>query len=151
MKRLDTLLLPLAAMLAILSCSKKQETTLENVPEGPRIVLNTAAKWNQFNLPAYIGDLSAYPADLQTVIDEFFPRRCAMEDAKVLFVGTGEMAANLSCSRAAWMPPRQVSPRSLPPLRRRALIPRCSIATATGGRALHIRSGQSRKSKSPRT
>ena len=94
MKRLDTLLLPLAAMLAILSCSKKQETTLESGPEGSRIVLNTAAKWNRFNLPAYIGDLSAYPADLQTVIDEFFPRRCAMEDAKVLFVGTGEMAAN---------------------------------------------------------
>ena len=94
MKRLDTLLLPLAAMLAILSCSKKQETTLESVPEGPHIVLNTAAKWNQFHLPAYIGDLSAYPADLQTVINDFFPRRSTLEDAKVLFVGAGELTAN---------------------------------------------------------
>ena len=94
MKRLDTLLLPLAAMLAILSCSKKQETTPESVPEGPRIVLNTAAKWNQFHLPAYIGDLSAYPADLQTVINDFFPRRSTLEDAKVLFVGAGELTAN---------------------------------------------------------
>ena len=38
MKRLDTLLLPLAAMLAILSCSKKQETTLESGPEGSKAV-----------------------------------------------------------------------------------------------------------------
>ncbi|MBP3257763.1 MAG: hypothetical protein J6M23_07210, partial [Bacteroidales bacterium] len=94
MKYLTYLFPAVTVVLSMASCaSVKQDSAEIETVEGHRIVLNTAADWNYFNLPAYIGDLSAYPADLQTVIGEFFPRRCGMEDAKVLFVGAGEIAA----------------------------------------------------------
>ncbi|MBQ9659851.1 MAG: hypothetical protein IJV37_01115 [Bacteroidales bacterium] len=85
----------MAAALLMVSCTNdKYPTQFEG--DGHHIVLNKAPNWNYFDLPAYVGDLSAYPAELQTVINEFFPRRAGIPDAKVIFLSASEMTANSS-------------------------------------------------------
>lgn len=58
------------------------------------ILLNTHKVWNPFDLPAYIGDISYLPADLQTVINQRFPNHGDIGFAKVLFIGAADMAAD---------------------------------------------------------
>ncbi len=88
------LLIP--SLLALLpwmsSCDKEQAASHER--EGNSIVINPYKQWNTSKLPAYIGDISALPKDLQTVVRQRFPKQVSMEAAGVIIAGASDIAAN---------------------------------------------------------
>ena len=91
MKRFVTILPLAAAVLCMAACnSHKEQDLLLNEPQGTHIVVNEAANWNRFRLPAYIGDLSAYPEDMQTAIDKLFPVRGEISSVKVAFISPAD-------------------------------------------------------------
>lgn len=73
------------------SCEKEVPGTIR---EGNNIVVNQYKQWNTSKQPAYIGDISAFPEDLQTVIRQRFPRQVSMDAANVIIVGANDLAAN---------------------------------------------------------
>ena len=86
-----------ALLLSVCACRKdwgEPEIPSNAFREGNSLVLNPNKQWNTSNLPAYIGDISAFPADLQSVIRVRFPRQVSMEAAGVFFVSPGEITAN---------------------------------------------------------
>ena len=78
------------------------DTSFENNMESHNnIVLNTHKKWTTSKLPAYIGDISSLPQELQAVIQQRFPKSVDIDRAHVLFVGPGDMAAQENKIRKA--------------------------------------------------
>ena len=57
------------------------------------IVLNTDKDWTKSDLTAFIGDMSALPQELQTVIAQRFPKKAGLEAATVIFAGASDVAA----------------------------------------------------------
>ena len=57
------------------SCEKEVPGTIR---EGNNIVINQYKQWNTSKQPAYIGDISAFPKDLQAVIRQRFPKQVSM-------------------------------------------------------------------------
>jgi len=70
-------------------CKKDRYETGDN-----NIVVHPYKQWKASNLPAYIGNISALPQDLQTVIRQRFPKRVGMQAAAVIFAGPSDLTAN---------------------------------------------------------
>ena len=88
----------LVSLLFATGCCKDRLET-----EGNTIVLNPYKQWTTSKLPAYIGDLSALPQDLQNVIRQRFPRQVSLDAAVVVFSGAADLTAhaNLLADKAA--------------------------------------------------
>ena len=76
----------------MVSCDRNREK--EPSPDSNSIVLNTDKEWAVSSLTAYIGDISALPSVLQTVIARRFPNKTSLASANVIFAGASELAAN---------------------------------------------------------
>ncbi len=57
-------------------------------------MVNPYKQWATSKLPAYIGDISSLPAELQEVIRERFPRLVSKENARVLILSKEEAQSN---------------------------------------------------------
>ncbi|MBO7547299.1 MAG: hypothetical protein J6Y27_03810 [Bacteroidales bacterium] len=82
-----------AAAMTIVSC-KKDYAPEEPATDSNSIVLNPYKQWTTSRIPAYIGDISAMPSELQDVIRHRFPRLVSPEAAGIIFVGANELNAN---------------------------------------------------------
>ena len=87
-----------ALVLSVCACRKdwgeEPEIPVNGFREGNSIVLNPNKQWETSRVPAYIGDISAFPADLQSVIRLRFPRQVTMDAAGIIIVSAAEIAAN---------------------------------------------------------
>ena len=92
MKRILWLSGLVAMFLGFVSCDKNPIDVM--IKGGDNIYVNPNTHWTNSNTPAYIGDISAYPAALQEVIRQRFPKQVSMETAGVIFVGAGEVSAS---------------------------------------------------------
>ena len=79
MKRILWLSGFLAMFLGLVSCDKNPIDVM--IKGGDNIYVNPNTHWTNSNTPAYIGDISAYPAALQEVIRQRFPKQVSMETA----------------------------------------------------------------------
>ncbi len=84
------------ALVAVLgSCERTPLDLHEEMQQyGNSILLNPNRQWKTSQLPAYIGDISAFPQEMQTVIRQRFPNLVGLEGAAVIFAGTSDMASN---------------------------------------------------------
>ena len=83
------ILVALAAVLALASCKPKVvETPSRDFREGNSIVVNPNKQWVKSRMPAYIGDISAYPKPMQDVITERFPHQGADEQSATLRISS---------------------------------------------------------------
>jgi hypothetical protein len=94
MKTLFKILVISAVALGMSCCAKKEITPGEKEKEGHSIVVNTGKQWNTFDPPAYVGDISWLPADLQKVIQSRFPRHADISESAIVFLSAAEVAAH---------------------------------------------------------
>lgn len=73
----------LAALFITTGCNPEELTTYFKYENGNSIVVNPDKEWTTSALSAYIGNISALPQDLQTVIRQRFPKQASMESATV--------------------------------------------------------------------
>lgn len=84
-------ILGLAALIfGLFSC---KDDPLE-ITSGNSIVVNPYKQWTTSRLPAYVGDISYLPEQLQAVVRQRFPRQVSLEAAQVIFAGAGDIAAS---------------------------------------------------------
>ena len=96
------ILVAIAAVLALASCKPRVlETPSRDFRNGNSIVVNPNKQWVKSRMPAYIGDISAYPKPMQDVITERFPHQVGKDAARVLFVGKGEYGSDAFLAQAA--------------------------------------------------
>ena len=81
----------LAVIPGVLSCEKERPGQER---EGDNIVVNHYKQWHTSKLPAYIGDISALPEELQAVIRQRFPKAVTLDAAGVIIAGASDFAAN---------------------------------------------------------
>ena len=91
----------LAALFITTGCNPEELTTYFKYENGNSIVVNPDKEWTTSALSAYIGNISALPQDLQTVIRQRFPKQASMESANVIIVGADEVAANAELLKEA--------------------------------------------------
>ena len=96
------ILVAIAAVLALASCKPRVlETPSRDFRNGNSIIVNPNKQWVKSRMPAYIGDISAYPKPMQDVITERFPHQVGKDAARVLFVGKGEYGSDAFLAQAA--------------------------------------------------
>lgn len=84
-----------ALVLGVVSCDLNSlNIPLNDGGTGNNIYVNPNTHWPPSNTPAYIGDISAYPQELQTVIKQRFSKQVSMETAGVIFAGPSELSAH---------------------------------------------------------
>ena len=95
MKRILWILGFSALVLGVVSCDLNSlNVPLNDGETGNNIYVNPNTHWPPSNTPAYIGDISAYPQELQTVIKQRFSKQVSMETAGVIFAGPSELSAH---------------------------------------------------------
>lgn len=100
MKRVFKFICLTSIILGFTSCHK--EDTMEQVVEhGNDIVVNTSKIWETSELPAYIGDISYLPKELQGIIRQRFPESASIERANIIFVGASELSTNYEILQTA--------------------------------------------------
>ena len=93
MKRTFLILCALALAVGFVSC-RKDEPEIQTEEEGNSIILNPYKQWRTSSLPAYIGDISSMPKDMQTVIRQRFPKQVGLDAAGIIFAGASDLLAN---------------------------------------------------------
>ena len=84
-----------ALALGFVSCDQNAIIVpIDGGKTGNNIYVNPNTHWPPSNTPAYIGDISAYPQELQSVIKQRFSKQVSMETAGVIFAGPGELSAH---------------------------------------------------------
>ncbi|MDY6417202.1 MAG: hypothetical protein SPK76_06360 [Bacteroidales bacterium] len=95
MKRILWILGFSALVLGVVSCDLNSlNVPLNDGETGNNIYVNPNTHWPPSKTPAYIGDISAYPQELQTVIKQRFSKQVSMETAGVIFAGPSELSAH---------------------------------------------------------
>ena len=88
--------------LFIAACNPQEpEPPVNAYREGNTILINPYKQWTTSKLPAYIGNISSLPAELQEVIRERFPHQVSKEAARVLILGKEEAQSNDAATVAA--------------------------------------------------
>lgn len=99
MKRIFLTICLIGITIGFASCRK--EGPMEQTVEHNNIIVNTNKAWETSELPAYIGDISYFPEELQSIIRKRFPENASIERAYVIFVGKSELATNYELLRDA--------------------------------------------------
>ena len=95
MKRILWILGFSALVLSVVSCDLNSlNVPLNDGETGNNIYVNPNTHWPPSKTPAYIGDISAYPQELQNVIKQRFSKQVSMETAGVIFAGPSELSAH---------------------------------------------------------
>ena len=93
MKRTFLIIALMFLAVGLASC-RKDEPEIQPVEEGNSIILNPYKQWRTSSLPAYIGDISSMPKDMQTVIRQRFPKQVGIDAAGIIFAGVSDLSAN---------------------------------------------------------
>lgn len=80
-------------VLGLVSCHKSNPMQ-QTIEHNNIIIVNTNKAWETSQLPAYIGDISYFPEEMQGIIRQRFPEMASIERANIIFVGSSELAAN---------------------------------------------------------
>lgn len=95
MKKIVSILCFFALVSGLASCQKTRLDFREDMQKySNSILLNPNKQWKTSQIAAYIGDISSYPQELQTVIRQRFPNPAEVEGAGVIFAGRSDLAAN---------------------------------------------------------
>ena len=101
MKRVLWILGISAMVLGQVACDRNSLTLSMQGEDGDNIVVNPNKQWTKSKLPAYIGDISAYPQHLQTVIRGRFTKEVGLDAAGIIFAGASDMATDADKLSAA--------------------------------------------------
>ncbi len=93
MKRTFLMIALMVLAVGLASC-RKNEPDIQPEENGNSILINPYKQWRTSSLPAYIGDISSMPKDLQNVIRQRFPKQVGLDAAGIIFAGTSDLLSN---------------------------------------------------------
>ena len=99
MKRIFLIQAILVFAFGLASCNKSNPDS--DGKSWNTIHLNPNKTWTRSRIPAYVGDISAFPPQLQRVINQRFANRAQLGSSGVIIVGMNDVTANAKAISAA--------------------------------------------------